>query len=176
MAKKKEEKITPEGIRRAMELDQDKINAALAGAVTNADGSHPSAPLPKSVEKSDGIPSPEMNADKEWGGNARDVDREEIEINAKDVFLLSSQNPDMKIRVHIKALNNRIRNEALKGGFSTNVVFTVIQSDWVNIQHILDWYRAHGFQILGFEQSTPPYGRNAGTIQYNFTISWATPT
>ena len=181
MAKKKEEdKITPEGIRKAMEQNKDKIDAALAAAVTNSDGSHPpvhetppvyeTPPQTMELNKEENPHTPEENMEGE------DVPApDEIEIYAKDVFVVSSQNPDMKIRDHIKALNNRIRNEALNGGFSTNVVFTVVQSDWVNIQHILDWYRARGFQIEGFEQTTPPYGRNAGNIQYNFRISWATP-
>ena len=180
MAKKKEDKITPEGIRMAMEQNKDKIEAALAAAVTNSDGSHPSVhenppvyetpPQTMELNKGENPHTPEENME---GEDVPALD--EIEIYAKDVFVVSSQNPDMKIRDHIKALNNRIRNEALNGGFSTNVVFTVVQSDWVNIQHILDWYRARGFQIEGFEQTTPPYGRNAGNIQYNFRISWATP-
>ncbi len=169
MAKKKEEKITPEGIRKAMEQDKDKIEAALAAAVSNADGSHPPAP---SVES----PAP-LKKDSEQSKVVQEERAvEEIEINAKDMFNVSNQNPDMNVRNHLRAINSRIQNEALKGGFSTNITFTVIQSDWVNIQHILDWYRARGFQIMGFEQSTPPYGKNAGTIQYNFTISWAVPT
>lgn len=187
MAKKKEDKITPEGIRMAMEQNKDKIEAALAAAVTNSDGSHPpvheNPPPPKELSKEGYSKNPDENMEcgenTECGKNVECGEEvlttDKIEIYAKDAFIISSQNPDMKIRDHIKALNNRIRNEALNGGFSTNVVFTVVQSDWVNIQHILDWYRARGFQIEGFEQSTPPYGRNAGNIQYNFRISWATP-
>lgn len=171
MAKKKEEKITPEGIRRAMELEKDKIEAALAGAVTNADGTHPTLPP---VEKEGGNAKKSNPPESEEHKSVKD--NVPYEINAKDMFEVSLKNPDAKINEHIKALNARIRNEALKGGFSTNVAFTVIQNDWVNIQHILDWYRSHGFQILNFDQSTAPYGRNAGTIQYNFTISWATPS
>ena len=175
MAKKKDEKITPEGIRRAMEQDKDKIEAALAGAVTNADGSHPPAPRQMVVEEPKVNLKTEDVKDASTNGVPEQDTSGDIEMSANDVFLISSQNPDTKIRDHIKSLNNRIKSEAMRGGFSTNVTFTVIQNDWVNIQHILDWYRAHGFQILGFEQSTPPYGRNAGNIQYNFTISWANP-
>jgi len=172
MAKKKEEKITPEGIRMTMELEKDKIEAALAGAVTNADGTHPTLPTveKKNMEKN----NPPKSEEEKHTSSVKD--NVPYEINAKDMFEVSIKNPDAKINEHIKALNARIRNEALKGGFSTNVAFTVIQNDWVNIQHILDWYRSHGFQILNFDQSTAPYGRNAGAIQYNFTISWATPS
>ena len=185
MAKKKEDKITPEGIRKAMKEDKDKIAAALAAAVSNADGSHPLAhDVPpqttkreRELSEREQSQNPKVAEDQDAftnDGKARVAD--DIEISAKDVFAISYQNPDTKVRNHIRAINSRINAEALKGGFSTNIAFTVIQNDWVNIQHILDWYRARGFQIVGFDQSTPPYGRDAGSIQYNFTISWAVPT
>ena len=180
------EKITPEGIRRAMEQDKDKIEAALANAVTMANGTHPEKPKPtrkpRNAKELDMKPDPEINKflgkTKEEKVETPKADErvvEENEISAKDMFLISSQNPDPKIHEHIKALNARIRGEAERGGFSTNIGFSVLQNDWVNIQHILDWYRARGFQIINFEQTTSPYGKNAGAIQYNFTISWAVP-
>ena len=158
----------------AMERDKDKIEAALAMAVSNSNGSNPPPPqLPPKTRKMEAPEDSDISNHKQRSGKARAI--EENEINAKDMFLISSQNPDPKIHEHIAALNARIMNEAQRGGFSTHVVFSVIQTDWVNIQHILDWYRARGFQILNFDQTTSPYGKQAGTIQYNFTISWATP-
>ena len=83
------------------------------------------------------------------------------------------QNVDKTIGHYINAINGKIKKEVSTGGFSTNITFRVTPNDWVNITHIIDWYRARGFQVLNYETSNPQVGPNAGAIQYNFTISWA---
>ena len=187
MAKRKEEKITPEGIRKAMELDQDKINAALAGAVSYADGrpqpnqqtvgvqetnigSEANAAIePKAHEPQDSEEaSPIDKATEEFGRKCFNLD-----ITAQLCNQQSSMNKDKSIDEFLRGINRKIYDEVRAGGYSTNIQFMVAPNDYVNISHITDWYKARGFQILNFNQSTPPYGRNAGNIQYNFTISWA---
>ena len=167
--------VNPEGIRRALETEQDKINAALAHAVTDSRGNPAEGYTPPPPP-----PPPPRNA-----GNKRKtkVEVEEPqddaafpeveEISAGDCYTSSMQNADRTIGHYINAINGKIKKEVSIGGFSTNITFRVTPNDWVNITHIIDWYRARGFQVLNYETSNPQVGPNAGTIQYNFTISWA---
>ena len=95
------------------------------------------------------------------------------EITAKDCYESAMKNGDKNIGHYINAINGKIKKEIAAGGFSTNITFRVTPNDWVNITHIIDWYRARGFQVMNYETSNPQVGPNAGTIQHNFTISWA---
>jgi len=214
---KDEQEITPEGIRKAMELDQDKINAALAGAVTNGDGSRPVPPPPhnpmkgkknpdqpwyseENLKAAEGkraseTPKEELDAqfmgvgaevpdDAKNGGDAGETtktakSRKEfgeacfnLDINAKQCFYQSSKNPDKGILEHIRGINKKIFDETQRGGFSTNVQFRVTPQDWVNVNHIFDWYRVRGFHVDVQETTSAPYGKDVGTMNYNFTISW----
>lgn len=95
------------------------------------------------------------------------------EITAKDCYESAMKNGDKNIGHYINAINGKIKKEIADGGFSTNITFRVTPNDWVNITHIIDWYRARGFQVMNYETNNPQVGPNAGTIQHNFTISWA---
>ena len=96
-----------------------------------------------------------------------------LTITAKDCFDQSKKFEDKSVVEYIRAINKKIYDETRRGGFSTNVQFRVTQQDWVNVAHITDWYKSRGFHVLNVEQTSEPYGRNAGAIQHNFTISWA---
>lgn len=193
MAKRKEEKVTPEGIRRAMELDQDKINAALADAVLSPDGSRPMArpnePAPGKVNKEkkenldvkgsdecknnepiDAEMDKSMEDDEDFGRKCFNLD-----IDAKTCNCQSRKSNDKSIDEFLRGINKKIYNETKVGGFSTNIQFRVAPNDYVNVNHIIDWYRIRGFEVMNYETTTAPYGNGAGMIQYNFTISWATP-
>lgn len=96
----------------------------------------------------------------------------DFELNANACFKLSSDNQDASIKEYIYGINNKINKECKAGGYSTNVTFRVTPNDWVNVQHIVDWYRAHGFDVAVDEVKQPQYGMGAGTMEYNFNISW----
>ena len=201
-----------------MELDQDKIDAALAGAVTMANGAKPPMPPPPPPEqRDDGKPwygkenlekalvkedgAEDCKADELDGETpdecckADDYDPQETGINdscsiamsqqkfveacynlnidARKCFYQSSKNEDKSIVNYIRAINKKIYDETQRGGYSTNVQFRVSPQDWVNISHITDWYKSRGFTIPKFESSSAAYGKDVGTIEYNFTISWS---
>lgn len=166
--------VNPEGIRRALETEQDKINAALAHAVTDsrgnpAEGYTPPPPPPPPPPRTDRKAKTKAVEDEGPLESYPDVE----EISAKECFASSMKNADRTIGHYINAINGKIKKEVSIGGFSTNITFRVTPNDWVNISHIIDWYRARGFQVLNYETSNPQVGPNAGTIQHNFTISWA---
>lgn len=96
-----------------------------------------------------------------------------IEISASECYLNAKNNPDGSITNYILGINQMINDESNKGGYSVSVKIRVTQKDWVNVQHIVDWYRARGFEILNYDVGTTPYGRDSGMMMYNFTISWA---
>lgn len=96
-----------------------------------------------------------------------------LTIDARKCFYQSSKNEDKSIVEYIRAINKKIYDETQKGGYSTNVQFRVSPQDWVNISHITDWYKSRGFTIPKFESTSSAYGKDVGTIEYNFTISWA---
>jgi hypothetical protein len=74
---------------------------------------------------------------------------------------------------YVRAINKKIYDETQRGGYSTNVQFRVTPQDWVNISHITDWYKSRGFTIPKMESTSAAYGKDVGTIEYNFTISWS---
>ena len=96
------------------------------------------------------------------------------DISAKEMFDIAKDVVDQTLVEHIRSINKRIRDEAVRGCFSTNIQFKVFPNNWVNVPKLVDWYRTRGFQILNYETSSSPYGKDVGTVLYSFTISWAT--
>lgn len=96
----------------------------------------------------------------------------DLEIDAASCREESRKHEDAGIKEYIAAINRKINTEIQRGGFSVPIQFRVTTQDWVNINHILDWYKARGFQIVNFDATHPQYGQAAGTIEYNFSISW----
>lgn len=169
--------VNPEGIRRALETEQDKINAALAHAVTDgrgnpAEGYTPPPPPPPPPPPRPGrkakTKAEEVEDDKEQEGYP-----DAVEISAKECFESAMKNADRTIGPYISAINGKIKNEVASGGFSTVVKFRVTPNDWVNVRHIVDFYKSRGFGIEDYETNHPQVGPNAGTIEYMFTITWA---
>ena len=181
---------------KKVEIDQDKIDAALAGAVMNPDGrfprNPPPAPQPEDEPETDDwagfgsdAPDPapaeeqvECPAENETSPIAMSVEEFgkkcfHLDINATMCHYQSSKTEDKTITEYIRGINKKIYEETKVGGFSTNVQFRVAPNDWVNVNHIIDWYKSRGFAILNFSQTSSPYGKEAGLMEYNFTISWA---
>ena len=200
MAKKK---IVKDKDGKQVEIDQDAINAALASAVTMADGSHPVEEKPTENNNKDNAARVEENLEESGGieggkpNTGQDVDDEpgknpccsegsngtssnldfakacyDMTITAKQCNQQSSMFEDKSIVDYIRSINQKIYGETRKGSYSTNVQFRVTPQDWVNVNHIFDWYRSRGFQVEVKETTTAPYGKEVGTINYNFTISW----
>ncbi len=171
---------------QVQEFDQAAIDAALAGAVTRMDGSPvPSMkkgnePLPPPTDDCAGKRDPEgdkastkntpIAADQKKFGE----DCFNFNIDAKKCHYQSVKNEDKSILEYVRAINKKIYDETCVGGFSTNVQFRVTPQDWVNVAHIQDWYRARGFEVVDKGTTSPAYGKEVGTMNYNFTISWAT--
>lgn len=194
MAKQKNKNIKRiEVDGKAVELDQDAIDAALAGAVSMRDGS-----LVASMQNTPPPPPPKKSqADADWqdlkeeqdckkpaddkkSEDAIAADRRKFgedcynyNIDAKKCHYQSAKNEDKSILEYVRAINKKIYDETCNGGFSTNVQFRVTPQDWVNVSHIQDWYRARGFVVTEKETTSSPYGKDVGTMNYNFTISWA---
>lgn len=200
MAKKK---IIKDKDGKNVEIDQDAIDAALAGAVTTRDGnpivprrqntgaakakpptvddkkSNESRPEPtdECTGKPDPIedkapvkaPSDPIAADQKKFGE----DCYNFNIDAKKCHYQSTKHEDKSILEYVRAINKKIYDETCLGGFSTNVQFRVTPQDWVNVSHIVDWYRARGFEVIVKETTSPAYGKDVGTMNHNFTISWA---
>ena len=95
-----------------------------------------------------------------------------LDIDAKMCHYQSNKSKDTTIDEYLRGINKKIYDETRGGGFSTNIQFRVAPNDYVNVNHIIDWYKSRGFQILNYNMSTTPYGANAGLIEYSFTISW----
>ena len=95
-----------------------------------------------------------------------------LKIDAGACFAQSAKNSDETITDHLMGINKKILDETQSGGYSTHITFQVSNTDWVNVQHIVDWYKARGFEILNYETGIPPYG-TAGIVEHRFTISWA---
>lgn len=190
MAKKR---IVKDSDGNTVELDQDKIEAALAGAVSMSNGAaiqqrrEPApAPAPAPAPTPAPVPTDDQAGKKVKTNEDGRVDDEKsvalrkfgeacfnLTIDAKQCFEASSQYEDGSVTQYIRSINKKIYDEVQKGGYSTNVVFRVAPQDWVNVNHIMDWYRARGFQILNYETTSEPYGKNVGTVCYNFCVSWA---
>ena len=187
MAKKK---IIKDNEGNPVEIDQDVIDAALAGAVTTKDGT-PIAPPPPPRSQETGTakensPATDKKSNKKpakkWDESkpkpiAADIkkfseDCYNFNIDAKKCHYQSTKHEDKSILEYVRAINKRIYDETCAGGFSTNVQFRVTPQDWVNVSHIVDWYRARGFEVIVKETTSPAYGKDVGTINHNFTISW----
>lgn len=181
MAKKK---IIKDNEGNPVEIDQDAIDAALAGAVTTKDG-NPIAPQrqntgaakakPPTVddkksnkESDESKPEPIAADQKKFGEDCYNFN-----IDAKKCHYQSTKHEDKSILEYVRAINKKIYDETCLGGFSTNVQFRVTPQDWVNVSHIVDWYRARGFEVIVKETTSPAYGKDVGTMNHNFTISWA---
>ena len=170
------------------EFDQAAIEAALAGAVTMGDGSPVQSlknetkptqeptdectgkpdPLPQD-EKSKATDEPIASDQKKFGEDCFNFN-----IDAKKCHYQSTKHEDKSILEYVRAINKKIYDETCLGGFSTNVQFRVTPQDWVNVSHIMDWYRAGGFEVIVKETTSSAYGKDVGTMNHNFTISWAT--
>lgn len=168
-------------------FDQAAIDAALAGAVTMRDGSpiqslknevKPSQEPNKEccVGKSDPSPIKEKSSaknepitsdQKKFGEDCFNFN-----IDAKKCHYQSMKHEDRSILEYVRAINKKIYDETCVGGFSTNVQFRVTPQDWVNVSHIIDWYRVRGFNVEVKETTAPAYGKDVGTLNHNFTISW----
>lgn len=216
-------KIVNDKDGKLVEIDQDKIEAALAGAVTMANGAKPPMPPPPPQEERDesqpwygkeNLEKSLVKDDKEQvkeskRGMEEILDAEEmgetpdecgydpqetgindsgqiamsqsqfieachnLTINAKQCFYQSSKHPDRSVDEYIRSINKKIFGETQKGGYSTNVQFRVTPQDWINVNHIFDWYKNRGFTVDVKETTSSPYGKDVGTMNYNFTISWS---
>ena len=182
---RKTNKVEQNASNPVQEFDQAAIDAALAGAVTRLDGSPvPSMqkrnePLPPPTDDCAGKPDPvedkaptkntPIAADQKKFGE----DCFNFNIDAKKCHYQSAKNEDKSILEYVRAINKKIYDETCLGGFSTNVQFRVTPQDWVNVSHIKDWYKARGFEVEDKGTTAPAYGKEVGTMNYNFTISWA---
>ena len=176
---KDEQEITPEGIRRAMELDKDKIEAALANAVSNANGTpipQRNAPTGKKPEPVEEKPTPKKEQG-QFPESGKDIGFAaacaNMTVDAAMCRAESAKHEDSTIAEYIKSINRKIYDETQTGGFSANIRFRVAPNDWVNVNHIMDWYRSRGFQVVNYETTHPQVGPGAGTIEHNFTILWS---
>ena len=153
---------------------QEEIEAALARAC--GQNSTPSQPIPQPTITAGVLDEIETNAPKiksEPGIKSSEI--KFPELKASECFKVSSENKDKSIYNYIVAINDKIEKECGNGGYSTNVTLRVIPSQWVNVQHIVDWYRANGFDVIVDEIKQPQYGMNAGSMEYNINISWVHP-
>ena len=165
---KKNVDIVPNGEIEPTKNTQEEIEAALARAC----GQVPPTPQPTMVEKV--CVETENNAPKMKTTNGTDPDDIKIpELSADQCAKIALENQDRTIYDYIVAINNKIEKECNAGGFSTNVTLCVMPNHMINVQHILDWYRIHGFIVTVDEIKHPQYGVAAGTMEYNFNISWA---
>ena len=168
-----------------VEIDQDKIDAALSGAVTTINGEPIVAVSDMGGDdiptENEDVKEPETDV-KSTVGDAGNIARPQSEfldacynmtIDAKQCFYQSNKNEDKSVMEYIRSINKKIYDETQNGGYSTNVQFRVTPQDWVNISHITGWYKSRGFQIENFESTQAPYGKDVGCISYHFTISWA---
>lgn len=168
-------------------LDQAAIDAALAGAVSMRDGSPvPSMkrdapailPPPSEPKCKDDENCKKLDDGNEGGAIAADQkkfgeDCYNFNIDARKCHYQSAKNEDKSIMGYVRSINKKIYDETCVGGFSTNVQFRVTPQDWVNVSHIMDWYRARGFEVEVKPTTSSAYGKDVGTINHNFTISWA---
>lgn len=171
-------------IRRAMTEDKDKIAAALNNALADTRGNPIKTPAPakkpvgrpkgqgkKAAPKAENAPkaddtiSPDLKKFAEACYN--------LKIDAKMCYEESAKKDDPSIQEYVRSINKKIFDETRQGGYSTNVQFRVLPNDWVNVNHIVDWYTTRGFKVDMKETTTPAYGKDVGTINYHFTISWA---
>ena len=171
-------------IRRAMTEDKDKIAAALNNALADTKGNPIKTPVSK---KSAGRPkgqgkkaAPKAESKSKADGDGISPETKQfaeacynLKIDVKMCHEESSKMEDPSIEEYVRSINKKIFDETRQGGYSTNVQFRVLPNDWVNVNHIIDWYATRGFKVDMKETTTPPYGKDVGTINYHFTISWA---
>ena len=202
MAKKR---IVKDKDGKQVEIDQDAIDAALAGAVSpvgghpqprqimpklektqkdDASNEYPKDCVEKESDRKDDAkvecePQDSVEETNETGSTPIAMSYEDfgrkcfnLDINAKQCNYQSNKSKDKSIDEYLRGINKKIYDEVRTGGYSTNIQFRVAPNDYVNVNHIIDWYRARGFQILNYAMASAPYGNNAGMIEYNFTISW----
>lgn len=100
-------------------------------------------------------------------------DCHDLKITAGDCHYWSGRSSDPSINQYLQGINKKIFNETQCGGYSTNVTIRVVQNDWVNVSHIMDWYKARGFEVLNYKINNSPINMDTGVIEHNFTISWA---
>lgn len=156
----------------------DDINAALAQTTKNMNNAIPSERnlKTKGNKRNYAKPAPEPKKPQpkvlEEDGNF--VVDTYVPLTAANCHKTSLEHEDKMILKYIESIDKKIARECSTGGFSTNVSFRVMQNDWVNVNRIMDYYRLHGFDVLNYEMSTPPYG-TSGAIQHDFTISWVNP-
>lgn len=96
-----------------------------------------------------------------------------LKITAGDCHYWSERSSDLSIEEFLKGINKKIYKETQVGGYSTNVTIRVVQKDWVNVSHIMDWYKSKGFEVLNYRINNSPINMDTGVIEHNFTISWA---
>lgn len=96
-----------------------------------------------------------------------------LKINAKQCLEWSNKSFDQSIEDYLRGINKKIFDETQNGGYSTNVTIRVVQRDWVNVSHIMDWYKSRGFEVLNYRINNSPMNMDTGVIEHNFTISWA---
>lgn len=96
-----------------------------------------------------------------------------LKITAGDCHYWSGRSSDPSIEEFLKGINKKIYKETQVGGYSTNVTIRVVQKDWVNVSHIMDWYKSRGFEVLNYRINNSPINMDTGVIEHNFTISWA---
>lgn len=177
---------------------EEEIEAALAAATGSP--LKPPAPPKRKVEKSE-TPKESVETENEgWGEMPKEPPKAEeettdaikddtspiaistedfgrkcyhLDIDAKMCHYQSSKCKDSTIDEYLRGINKKIYDETRSGGYSTNIQFRVAPNDYVNVNHIIDWYKSRGFQILNYNMGTTHYGANAGLMEYNFTISWA---
>lgn len=156
---------------------QEEIEAALARACgQNPTPSQPiPQPIPQPTMTDEALNKTETNAPEIKPEHENSSEIKFPELNASECFKMSSENKDKSIFNYIVAINAKIENECGNGGYSTNVTLRVSPSKWVNVQHIVDWYRANGFDVIVDEIKQPQYGMNAGSMEYNINISWVHP-
>lgn len=128
----------------------------------------------KDAEKDDSQEEVPDNAARPIAMSTEDFGRRcfNLDIDAKQCNYQSNKSKDKTIDEYLRGINKKIYDETRSGGYSTNIQFRVAPNDYVNVNHIIDWYKARGFQILNYNMGTAPYGANAGMMEHNFTISW----
>lgn len=192
-----QQQFSPEDIKRVMETDKDKIEAALAKAVSGGGMPPPRPPVIQEppaeiIKKNDNTKGGDIinKVGKKAEKKADETTKQDtqcqmsvtevefarkcasLDINADMCREISIKHEDTTIAEYIQSINKKIFDETQNGGFSTNIRFRVSPNDWVNVNHIMDWYRGRGFQVLNYETMHPQSGAFAGTMEHNFTISW----
>ena len=124
-------------------------------------------------EDYDKSPNYDKSPDSESSKDKFFADCNDLNICAKDCRSWSDKSLDPSIENYLRGINKKIYNETQNGGYSTTVTIRVVHNDWVNVSHIIDWYKARGFEVLNYRMANSPMNLENGVIEHNFTISWA---